>query len=224
MPARRYPYKKKFKRRYRKPAGLIGRNVGSRLISSNYLNGKVYSFKRKFNTTFTLASNGTTITETHGAFVHALSDLPAYAEFTALFDKYRIAGIRAQIIPRVNVQSIDNQAIGHQSIPPIVTVIDYDDATAQDFTALNQYENAKVHSEYKPFSLYYKPMIAVATYNGAFTGYGSSRKMWIDAASPGVQYYALKWASLSYSASTNWSVPPSWDVIFTYYIQCKYPR
>lgn len=215
-------------RRSRYPRALTttGSLVGRRLVSPGYLNGQVYRFKRKYSSTITALMNGPSgATESHGAFTFKLSDLPAYAEFTALFDKYRIAGIRAQFLPRTNVLAqTDIGTSALTAIPPIVTVVDYDDATGIDFSSLYQYENAKVHSEFKPFSVYFKPMIAVAAYNGSFTGYGSSRKMWIDAATADVQYYALKWATLPYSSSNSQTNDPTWDVIFTYYIECKYPR
>lgn len=192
-------------------------------LTSPYLNGQIYHFKRKAHQAVTLVMNAVA-TESTGSFTFKLSDVPNVTEFTSLFDKYRITGIRAEWIPRTNVLAINNLSSSLTSIPPLITVVDYDDATAQSYNELFQYENAKVHNEFKPFKLYFKPMVAVATYQGTFTGYGSSRKMWLDCASDDIEYYSLKWASLPYSAGNNPTVDPSWDIVFTYYMQFKYPR
>lgn len=183
----------------------------------------IYRFKRKTFQTVSVTYNGVA-TNSSGAFTFKLSDLPNNSEFTSLFDKYRISGIRAQFIPRTNVLALNNLSSSLTAQPVLLTVIDYDDGTAGDYNALAQYENCKSHDQFKPFSLYFKPMIAVAAYQGAFTGYGSSRKMWLDAASPDIEYYALKWATLPYSSGNNATLDPIWDVIFTYYVQFKYPR
>lgn len=222
------PYKrrqKKYKRRYRAPASFKNYRVaGAVMARGGYLNGQIYRFKRKRHDSAIITYNAVA-TESHGAFKFKLSDLPSYTEFTSLFDKYRITGIRAYFMPRANIVNQSNLTSSFTEIPPIITVVDYDDASGTDtYTQLEQYENAKVHYEFKPFSVYFKPMIAVAAYQGAFTGYSSSRKMWIDAASPDVEYYSLKWASLPYSAGNSTTVYPAWDIMFTYYLQCKYPR
>lgn len=215
---------KKYKRRYRAPDSWRGNRAAGKVIaSSGYLNGRVYNFKRKLTSNLIITYNGVA-TESHGAYKFKLSDLPNYTEFTSLFDKYRITGIRAQFLPRVNIMDLKNVNASFTEIPPVLTVVDYDDASGtDDYASLCQYENAKIHNQFRPFSVYFKPMVAIAAYQGAFTGYSSSRKTWIDAASPSVEYYALKWATPPYSA-INSIANPTYDVIFTYYIQCKYPR
>lgn len=201
----------RYRRRYRKKI-------------TSYSNGHIYRFKRKRHDNAVITYNGI-VTETHGAYKFKLNDLPGYTEFTALFDKYRIVGIQAKWMPRANIVNQSNLSSTFTEIPPVITVVDYDDATGtDDYSSLEQYENAKVHYEFKPFTLYFKPMIAVAAYKGAFSGYASSRRMWIDAASPDIEYYALKWATLPYSAGNNTTVNPAWDIMFTYYLQFKYPR
>lgn len=194
-------------------------------MSSSYKNGSVYRFKRKFASTIEIVYSGA-VTESHGAFKFTLADLQAYTEFTQLFDKYRITGIRAQFLPRTNVLAQNNLTGTLTECPPILTVVDYDDAsTGDNYSTLMQFENCRVHNEFKPFSVFLRPQIASATYaTGAFTGYGSSRKMWIDAASPTVEYYGLKWGSLNYAVGNSTTIHVYWDVIFTYYIECKYPR
>lgn len=218
-------FKRPGRRRYigRRAAGIVAARQISR-GNRSYSNANIFRFKRKNHETVSVTYNGVA-SESHGAFKFTLADLPNYTEFTSLFDKYRISGIRAQFIPRTNVLAQNDLGATLTAQPTILTVVDYDDASAaEDYDALMQYENCRVHNQFRPFTVYFKPQIAIATYSGAFTSYGSSRNMWLDAASTGVEYYALKWATLPYSTGNNTTPDPVWDVIFTYYIQCKYPR
>lgn len=221
-----------FRRRYRRRKNQWKKNIVVRTDNFGYpslmgrtYNSQIYRFRRskwdQFSLTYNAASN-----ESHGVWKFTLADLTNYNEFTNLFDKYRITGIKARFFPRMNVNAHSDVSATWTEIPPIMTVIDYDDATAGDYTVLQQYENVKIHNEFKPFSLYFKPLMAVATYGGAaFTSYGSGPKnMWIDCNSAGVEYYALKWATPIYSLGNNDTHPPAWDVMFTYYIDFKYPR
>ena len=183
----------------------------------------MHRFKRSYTTSISLVYDGAT-SHTTGAFVFALSDMPNYTEFTGLFDKYKITGIKAVFLPRITNVNHSDVTSTFTEVPPIYTAIDYDDATIPgSVTDLEQYNTFKVHWEVKPFSLYFKPQIAIAAYSGTFTSYASANNLWIDAASPGVQYYGLKWASGPYSTANNGNAP-SWDVTFTYYISCKYSR
>lgn len=185
----------------------------------------IYNFKRTYFTTLTYTYNGT-LTESHGSFIFKLSDLQNNSEFTSLFDQYRIKAIKAQFIPRFNSQGAADTSGTWTHVPPILTVIDYDDGdSGQDNSSLVQYQNCKCHYEYKPFTLFFRPRAAMAGYGGgAFTSYGQAKlNQWFDCSNSNVEYYALKWASLGYSASNNGDAP-SWDVIFTYYLQFRYPR
>lgn len=209
-------------RRYRGALGARSLTRGNK----RYKNGEVYSFKRKRSTTIDVVYDGTH-TESHGAFKFMLSDLTNYTEFTTLFDKYRIRGIRAQFLPRTNILSQANLTGTLTEVPPIVTVVDYDDAVGtDDYLSLMQFENAKIHSEFKPFSVFFRPQLATGAYaGGVFTGFSSDKgTKWIDAASTTVEYYGLKWATLNYAVGNSTTIHPFWDVVFTYYIQLKYPR
>lgn len=185
---------------------------------------RIFRFKRTFATTATITFNSV-VAETHGAFKHQLNDLGAYTDFTGLFDRYRIVKVKALWMPRVNNQTMAGYNTAATSeVPPLVTVVDYDDATAANATTLVEYDDAKWHWGFKPFTLTYSPHTAVALYNGGFAAYGNQTKQWIDAANPDVQYYSLKWATATYSTANNATVTYSYDVFFTYFIECMNPR
>lgn len=137
------------------------------------------------------------------SYMGLLSDMPSYTEFTTLFDRYKICGIKIKFTP-FNTSSATVSTTG-----PLVggagaiwhSVIDYDDATlptASDagIDAIRQYPSYKMkqvlNSTGAPMHRYFKPRLAAAVYSGAFTSYANMRNVWIDAASPSVQYYGLK--------------------------------
>lgn len=191
-----------------------------------FKNGQVYSFKRSYVTSMQITMSVGVSTESHGSFSFKLSDLASSADFTGLFDRYRLTKVRMRFIPRISQQSVAGaQVATTQESPPIITVIDYDDAaTTADYTTLVQYENATVHQAFKPFTVIIRPRFAVAAYGaGVFTSYANmSDKTWLDVASPDIQYYGLKWATTVYS-NTN-SGNQYYDVFMDYYLQFKNPR
>jgi len=186
---------------------------------------RVFKFKRRVTTFLTISMNGV-LTRSTGALSFKLSDLPQYTEFTALFDRYRITGVKLQIMPRICMQTPAGAQVAATAYSPsIFHTIDYDDATTpSDYTALAQYDQCKVQWEYKPFKVWLKPRAAQAQYaSGAFTSYGNSDpKQWMDVASPDIVYYGWKWATNDYSASMNGN--QYWDVHSTYYLEFMNPR
>jgi len=179
---------------------------------------KIHSFKRTLLTTVAIDFN-TGVTESHGVITFVLDQLQNYTEFTALFDFYRIKGIKMKWYPRINVNDTRNIVDSYITPPPLVLVVDQNDATSEAYTALIQYENAKTYSEYKPIKIYFRPK-AQNTSNAML------KSDWISTDSSGdsVVYNALKWASFPYTAAGSNVADPTWDVAITYYVQCKQPK
>lgn len=183
----------------------------------------VYSFKRMKNDTFTVTYDGLAQFSSNG-YVFKLSDVQASTEFTSLYDQYKITGIKAKFFPRVNVLQTVNQSATFTTVPPIGTIVDYDDATAPvNYAEATQYMGSRVHEAFKPFSLYFKPKISTAAYSGAFTSYTAGGSPWLDCNSPGIEYYGLKVFTLPYSAGNNQALAndPTWDIVFTYYLKFR---
>ena len=86
----------------------------------------------------------------------------------------------------------------------IATVIDYDDANAPaSFDELRQYTNYKTVSLLKRHSRILVPAMALAAYNGTFSGYASKKYQWLDSASPNIQHYGLKIGIQNCTLPTN---------------------
>ena len=118
-----------------------------------------------------------------------LNDLPSVAEFTALFDQYKIEKVVVHMIP-FSTGSLMTQNVSF----PLITVIDFDDAatpTTEDF--LLQYANNSITHANQEVHRTLIPRVAAAVYDagGLFNGY-ANQQTWIDAASPAVVHYGFK--------------------------------
>jgi len=170
------------------------------------------SSKRIYNFEFTQTGNITSsaAVETDGAISFALNNLTGYTSLTTLFDQYRIVG--------VNIKFIPSQLVYTAAAQPLLTVLDYDDATPIVVSSLYQYDTLKVAPASAYFERSLKPRTAIAAYAGAFTSFGNMSGMWIDSASPGVIYYGVKYGIL---ASAN---APSWSYLARIHIQTRAQR
>lgn len=132
-----------------------------------------------------------------------LDSLPDYTEFTTLFDRYKIVGMKLKLIP-FNTQSEVGAAVSATYAQTGVIwhgITDYDDAnsapTATDvgINTLREYESYKVRNVLngRPVTQYCKPRIATAAYGASvFTRFANMKNLWIDANSSDVQHYGFK--------------------------------
>jgi hypothetical protein len=150
-----------------------------------------------------------------GALSMSVSSLPNSSEFTNLFDQYRIVRLEYTFWPFQTQSTISTTAT-----PVIASVVDYDDAvTPGGFGALQQYENCMVHSPYKPFTVSFKPHVALAAYSGGFTSYANQKDQWIDSSSNAVQHYGCKFAT-----PQSFGTIQTWYIIGRALVECKNVR
>jgi len=131
------------------------------------------------------------------ALLFTLNSVPNSADFTNLFDSYRILMALVSFMPFVTETNTSTQHPGF-----IHTVLDYDDATP-----LTTVQQAEQYSDtYKAFSLLtsftrcLEPAPAQAIYNGVTTtGYSraanGSRGPWMDSSAAGIEYFGLKYVT-----------------------------
>ncbi len=147
------------------------------------------------------------------ALTFALSDLPNYTEFTALFDQYRIEEVSVRLIPIVTTCT---PASYTDSL--LYSVVDFDDATTATVTDLQQYENVRVSPPTKEVKYRLVPRLAIAAYGGAFTQYANTQ-MWLDVGSPSTYHYGLKLA-----CSTAGGAVQTWKIVCNYRVALKNVR
>lgn len=150
---------------------------------------------------------------------------PAYSEFGALFDKYRIDAV--EIFYAYSVDGNTTQsATGALQMPSIVYTIDTDDSTSTGATDLQQFQDAKylqlggVQGPMKRLCKF-KPLPSLALFTSAtmVAGIGdtTSKNLWLDCGTPTIQHYGLKMAidNLTLSTGTN----ATWGNL---QFQCRY--
>lgn len=155
-------------------------------------------------------SNGYWIAQTNAAIAvpgyyafsiaFCLADLPDYAEFTALYDQYRIDGVKVKILP-VNTSSDNPTSSTYMNGGFIHTAIDYDDynlvalseAGINEIRCKPSYKVRNITNN-KGINIFLRPRIATPVYGaGAFTQYAQApRKMFLDCGSPSTQHYGIK--------------------------------
>ena len=163
---------------------------------------KVVSIRRSYQDA-TIGSN-TSVSITTGSFAVALSACPAYGDFTNLFDTYRIVKVKYDFFPNLT----DNMS-GAAIYNVFHMAVDHTDVTAPTSDKdILQYDNHRSVQPYKPFSITWKPAPSAAFYNGATTtGYGPKAGAWIDAKSPSVPHYGLKFCWDCNSATATQILP-----------------
>lgn len=158
------------------------------------------------------------------ACVHRLNQLEVPGDFTNLFDRYKITGVKATFLMQVS----DAPVGGTNILPTVLYATDYDDNLPPVYTNMRQKQNVKqrILTANKPFSIFYRPRLSgVASANGlasvgAITT--SSKNQWVDTATGDVDHYGLKFSiNNMYSAiTTNTQL----EIRFTYYITMKDPQ
>lgn len=150
------------------------------------------------------------------ALTFALSDTPAFAEFTTLFDQYKINRIQYRFVLRRSPDHTTNLGVVRGWNFRCMFVVDRDDSLVPaNFLELQQYP--KVREVWlnvdKPVTRWYSltPSVLYAMYNGvASTGYAPKRAAFVDVVNSGLPHYGLKIA---------------WDQLYTgtdVFVECRY--
>jgi len=188
----------------------------------------VHQFTRTFRGTYMVTTATANPLNTSQAF--RLNLLPNYAEFTTLFDQYRIDRIDAKFMsPYTNTEQVPGSTTTPDATLYLHTCNDYDDATAISPATMQEYETYKVSqlSSGKPVVMSFVPHIALSTYAAGFGSFANFKPQWIDAASAGVEHYGLKY---DFEVVCGDGSPGfmngkyTFDVFFTYHVSCRSVR
>jgi hypothetical protein len=163
------------------------------------------------------------VTHSENAFKFKLSDIASNAEFTSVWDKWRLIKVKMQFFPRISANLVPQENIGAGAsayTPYLLTYVDTQDATAQPYTQLVQEQGVKTAYQYKPFTRWVYPRASLSAYDGTtFTANSVAKAdQWFDTANTSVEYYSLKWATPDYGTSLG-GKDHFWDVVKTYYLE-----
>lgn len=160
-----------------------------------------------------------TAAATYGALTFKLSDLDNYTEFTNLFDRYRICGIKITFEP--NITGFDaNAGATAFTLPMLLTVVDHNDsANPGSMADLMQYRTLRKTRAHLTHTRYLKPAVLTSAYESAVaTAYIPKCKQWLTCDDPATPHYALKYGISAYG-DAEFTV--SWRTYIKFYFQCK---
>lgn len=125
-------------------------------------------------------------------------------EFTSLFDKYKITGIKYKIMYQCN----DAQVAGSQVLPIIHYAVDTDDtSTPASLTAVQERSNVKtkVLGNTQTISFFLRPKVASSLYQSSIsTGYAVTKAPYINSTYSSVPHYGVKvWMNNVYMVTAN---------------------
>lgn len=126
------------------------------------------------------------------------SDVPAFSEFTALFEEFQFAGIAYRFV--LNRDPAFATTTANRGYPVrVIMAHDHTDSTTPSFADLQQYPKCREVwlSQNKTLTKWYwlKPnTINVGYTTGVASNYGTDYKRWVDSANTSTPYYGLKFA------------------------------
>lgn len=164
-------------------------------------------------------------------YTPSFGDLPNAAEYTALFDVYRINAVKITFRPRYDGFDANgtNPAGGVTDLPYLNTYVDprtntntSGAYTAATFNTFVENANGRVKSRkaVAPYSVYWKPLVSVNSYTAGNPG-EFKRCPWLSTANyPTVPMRLLNVFISNNNFSANIGVV-SFDVFYTFYFQCR---
>lgn len=144
-----------------------------------------------------LISGSDAVSSGSAAYTFSLSDLPAYTEFTNLFDQYQIVGIKYRWVTTQDPSTNSQTTASRQGAYPYIKwVHDHDDSAGLTETQLQQYPRMKEFwfSESSKVTRWYylKPAVATQAYGTLSNGYIAKWRQFLDCGYPGTPHYGIK--------------------------------
>lgn len=151
-----------------------------------------------------------------------LSEVVQTSDFTSLFDRYKILGVKLKFLFQSNQTGIPGGT--RAPLPTIVYSYDADDQdspTTKSIVQVKQYAKERILNGNRTFSVFYKPRVARMVYQDLVnTAYESAKAPWLDCTNSTVPHYGLKlwinnWFSDYNTSSYKLTISP------TYYLAMK---
>lgn len=187
-------------------AKMTKRSYKTRYRRSNPYKYQIHKFKRTYEAT-SVSTDG--INPSLNAINFSMNDMPGYTELTALFDFYKLTGVKVKWMPNLQTESNSISAINNARNTPIYYAIDRNDSTVPGSTGeVLENNDHQIAYSYTGFTCWIpSPKFADAT--------SAARGGWIATTNPSQNWYGLKVA-----------IPPTgvantFTVLVTFYCSCK---
>lgn len=164
-----------------------------------------------------------------GGVVHAMNDLSALTNLTALFDKMQIRGVRFELIMNNNVST--SQSTSNGVCAPTVTMLDYVDtsdayipaATDTEWVAALGWQGKRVTSAVttqRKITRYYTPAVLLQTYDGSMGGVPVHplRRAWVDNTAGSVTMPGIRILLQIVNRAGGTNAQFNYQMMFTYYV------
>jgi len=212
------------RRKWKRTFSAMRAMRGTRRLMVSGFKPQVHYFKRTYHQVVNITTAITNFTplltaDAGGYNVFKATDLPAYTDFSSLYDQFKVCGIKRKYV--FNSNSVDTGST--PALPRILTVNDWTDsnALANEDEGL-EYGSCKISRLDKVRSRYFKPAINIEDANQGNLQVVKNR--WIET-STGVgmdqAYKGLKEALLYDSVGTAGGLL---HIYTTMYIACRTPR
>lgn len=222
-----------FKKKVRKGRRQRRRNFRKRAMKIHKNPTPVYYFKRFC--TLTDIDAGADGADVLTARPNRLSDLPNYTEFTALFDFYKIVGVKVRLLPFFD-QVPSNDAGGvfsalysSPSNLRIFSILDYNTLTPPTtINDMRQYQNCKMTRYIHGHKRYYvpKPTVEADSDLQAIQLNAGRKNPWVNTTYPDIDHFGLSIGidMSNIDPSKVASGDPLLRVEATYYVCFKNPK
>lgn len=203
-------YKKAYKKPVRKYSRKVVRASAKPTLASGITTAgaqRIQRFTRTSEDLITVPASGGTV----GVKVYKLSDMPGYADFTTLYDVYRIKRIYVTFVPPSIMTAKTDAALFRYAV-------DLNDLTNPTKDIINTYESVRKFNITNGLSSSFSFQPAAnysLTGNVATSSTGSVLSPWINTSSPDIQHYGIKYVADSGSNIANIKV------LITWVIECK---
>lgn len=206
-------YRKKYAKRGRRRMRRMRRKGGRRRFKKAR-RSRVHHFKRTIRGQITVAPSTTVPTSI--AWQFRLNTVSNFAEFTSLYDNYRINKVVVKFVPRST-----NNAQGANERGNFYSCLDFNDDTA--FTAstavadILERSNVRITRSTSVHTRVFTPALSAAAYRaGATFAYSPKFKQWVDMTYPDCAHYGLKFVIANQD-----DLDMVYDYFITYYMSFK---
>lgn len=219
-----------WRRNQRRPQRKRTKVMGGRKRTINKVRRQVHVFKRTAylgTVTASISALGVPAPVAVG-YAMSLGQLPNVADFTSLFDQYKITGAKITLTPALS-EGINSPLFGQNvalGFSRVHSAIDYDDNSAPaSEDSLLEYGSHKSTSPFQTHSRYIKPKVLHEVYRSALTtAYSPRSSTYLDMSTTDVPHYGLKvWISAPNTAA-GVAAQISYKVYQTLYFTCKNTR
>lgn len=178
--------------------------------------------KLHYNSTTIVAG----VTAQFGVIQFQFDQFEGFADYSTVYDTYRLRKCEVRFMPKVNQQSLTGKAVATTiQVSYLLVVKDYDDSNVPStLSELYQYNDIHIPKLFDEMTVSLRPKVSTQVYAGGITvGYAQSPDdTWLDVANNDIEHYGLKWGTSAGGASQT--TFQEWYVIVTGWFEFQQPR